>query len=237
SRLTLLASASGPVGHDDAVKVHAGTVEVMARLSLLEAKVIEPGESAWAQLRLATPLAVVVGDRFVLRRPSPPETLGGGAVADITGERMRRRREAIAVLERRSAPSAASRLLAALDVPRTPDEAGARGGLEAAERDAAVRELVEGGRAVWLSDALIGRDSFEGLATRIERTLAAAHRRSPLRAGAPREELRSSLDLGPRRFNALVERLVRDGRVAERGSALALLGHTPTLTPAQEAAW
>src|SRR5207245_5476569 len=94
-----------------------------------------------------------------------------------------------------------------------------------------------GGGAVWRGAALIGRDSFEGLASRIERTLAAAHRRSPLRAGAPREELRSSLDLGPRRFNALVERLVRDGRVAERGSALALLGHTPTLTPAQEAAW
>ena len=237
ARIEVLGSASGALRHDEAVKVHTGTAEIMARVSLLEGSTLDPGASGWVQLRLATPLAVAVGDRFVLRRPSPPETLGGGAVADITGERMRRRREAIAVLERRSAPSAASRLLAALDVPRTPDEAGARGGLEAAERDAAVRELVEGGRAVWLSDALIGRDSFEGLATRIERTLAAAHRRSPLRAGAPREELRSSLDLGPRRFNALVERLVRDGRVAERGSALALLGHTPTLTPAQEAAW
>src|SRR5256885_11985955 len=209
----------------------------MARVSLSEAATLDPGAPAWVQLRPAEPLAVAVGDRFVIRRPSPPETLGGGAVADISGERMRRRREAVAVLERRSAPTAASRLLAALDVPRTPAEAGTRSGLDAGERDAAARELIESERAVQLADALIARESFEALATRVERTLAATHRRSPLRAGAPREEIRSSVDLPPKRFNALVERLARDGRVAERGSALALPAHAPTLTAEQEAAW
>jgi selenocysteine-specific elongation factor len=232
----ILGSASAPLTHDEAVKVHAGTAEIMARASLLEGATLDPGASGWVQLRLATPAAVAVGDRFVIRRPSPPETLGGGAVADVSGERMRRR-EAVAVLERRSAPSAASRLLAALDIPRTPDEAGERSGLGAAERDAAARQLLESGQAVALGDALIARESFEALATRIERTLAATHRRSPLRAGAPREEIRSSLELVPKRFNALVERLVREGRISERGSSLALAAHTPTLTAAQEAAW
>jgi len=237
ARVEVLGSASEAIAHDEAVKVHAGTAEIMARVSLLEGATLEPGETGWVQLRLAEPLAVAVGDRFVIRRPSPPETLGGGAVADISGERMRRRREAVAVLERRSAPTAASRLLAALDVPRTLVEAGARGGLDAAERDAAARELIESGRAVPLADALLARDSFEALATRVERTLAAAHRRSPLRAGAPREEIRSSLDLSQKRFNALVERLGGDGRIAERGSALALPSHAPTLTADQELAW
>jgi selenocysteine-specific elongation factor len=237
ARVQVLGSASDAIRHDEAVKVHAGTAEVMARVSLLEAPTLEPGASGWVQLRLAMPLAVAVGDRFVIRRPSPPETLGGGAVADISGERMRRRREAVAVLERRTAPTAASRLLAALDIPRTPDEAGARSGLDASERDAAARELLESGRAVPLADALVAGESFEALATRIERSLAATHRRAPLRAGAPREEIRSSVDLPSKRFNALIERLVRDGRIAERGSALALLTHMPTLTAEQESAW
>jgi selenocysteine-specific elongation factor len=237
ARVALLASVSGALTHDESVKVHAGTAEVMARVSLLEGPILDPGGSGWVQLRLAEPLAVAVGDRFVIRRPSPPETLGGGAVADVSGERMRRRREAVATLERRSAPTAASRLLAALDVPRTPIEAGARSGVDTAERDAAARDLVESGRAVQLADALLARESFEALATRIERTLAATHRRSPLRLGAPREEIRSSLDLPPKRFNALVERLARDGRITERGSALALVTHTPTLTAAQESVW
>jgi len=237
ARVEVVGSASEAIAHDEAVKVHAGTAEVMARISLLEGATLEPGATGWAQLRLAEPLAVAVGDRFVIRRPSPPETLGGGAVADISGERMRRRREAVAVLERRSAPTPASRLLAALDVPRTLVEAGARAGLDASVRDAAARELVESGRAVALADALLARESFEALATRVERTLAATHRRSPLRAGAPREEVRSSVSLPPKRFNALVERLAADGRIAERGSALALPSHVPTLTSAQESAW
>jgi selenocysteine-specific elongation factor len=237
ARVEVLDSASEALTHDEAVKVHAGTAEVMARVSVLEDRTLDPGGSGWVQLRLAAPLAVAIGDRFVIRRPSPPETLGGGAVADISGERMRRRREAVAILERRSAPTAASRLLAALDVPRTAVEAGARSGLDATERDGAARQLVESGQAVPLADAFIARESFDAFATRVERTLAATHRRSPLRAGAPREEIRSSLDLGPKRFGALVDRLVRDGRIAERGSALALASHTPTLTEAQEAVW
>ena len=237
ARVEVVGSASEAIAHDEAVKVHAGTAEVMARISLLEGATLEPGATGWAQLRLAEPLAVAVGDRFVIRRPSPPETLGGGAVADISGERMRRRREAVAVLERRSASTPASRLLAALDVPRTLVEAGARAGLDASVRDAAARELVESGRAVALADALLARESFEALATRVERTLAATHRRSPLRAGAPREEVRSSVSLPPKRFNALVERLAADGRITERGSALALPSHVPTLTSAQESAW
>ena len=237
ARIESLASASEAIAHDEAVKVHAGTAEVMARVSLLEGATLDPGDTGWAQLRLAAPLAVAVGDRFVIRRPSPPETLGGGTVADISGERMRRRREAVAVLERRSAPSAASRLLAALDAPRTLDDAAARGGLDSADRDAAARELIESGSAVRLADALLARESFEALAIRVERTLAATHRRAPLRAGAPREEIRSSLGLPPKRFNALVERLAGEGRIAERGNMLALVTHVPTLSPSQEMTW
>src|SRR5439155_280430 len=50
ARLALLPSASGPLAHNEAVKVHIGTAEVMARVSLLEGAVLDPGASAWAQL-------------------------------------------------------------------------------------------------------------------------------------------------------------------------------------------
>jgi selenocysteine-specific elongation factor len=237
ARLVLLASVSGALGQDDLVKVHAGTAEVMARVSLLEGSALDPGASAWAQLRLAEPLAIAVGDRFVIRRPSPSETLGGGAIADVTGERLRRRRDSVATLERRTAPTPESRLLAVLDVPRTKDEAVTRSGLAAAERDAAFAALIARGQAVEFGDALLAREAYEALASRAERLLGAAHRRSPLRAGPPREEVRSLIGLPPRRFTALVELMAREGRLVERGSALALPGHRPALTPAQEAAW
>jgi selenocysteine-specific elongation factor len=236
-RLAVLDTASGPVAHDEALKVHVGTAERVARVSVLEGDAIAPGEQRWAQLRLGQPVVAATGDRVVVRRPSPPETLGGGVIADVSGDRARRRSETLELLVRRAAPTPAARMLAALDVPRTADEAAARAGLVPADRDAAVRELVAAGEAVELGDALLSRGSYEALATRVERTLAMAHRRAPLRAGLPREEVRGALGLAPKRAAALMTRLVGEGRVAERGTAYALPAHRPTLSADQESAW
>ena len=56
------------------VQVHHGTRESPARVTPL-------GESFW-QLRLERPLIAADGDRLVVRRISPPDTLGGGRVLD-----------------------------------------------------------------------------------------------------------------------------------------------------------
>ena len=237
TRLALLRDISAPLEHEDTVRVHIGTAESIARVAVLEGRSIVAGGSGWAQLRLATPLAVAVGDRLVIRRPSPSETLGGGSVADVSSERTRTRADTVSALERRSAPSPEARLLASFDVPRSPAEAGERSGMDATARDTAYAALISDGRAVALADAAVSRDAFEALATRVERMLAMTHRAAPLRAGASREEVRSALDLSPKRFGALIARLVSAGRVAERGSALALPLHRPTLGAEQEAIW
>ena len=237
ARVRILATASGPLEHDDLVRVHVGTAETIARVAVLGGPSIAPGHEDWVQLRLAQPVAVLVGDRLVLRRPSPSETLGGGVVADTTGERMRRHSDAVAALDRRAVTSVADRLLASLDQPRTPEEAGLRSGLDAGVRDAALAELIAGGRAVRLADAVLAQEAFEVLAVRAERTLALAHRRTPLRSGAPREELRTTLGQPPKRYAALVAALVAAGRIVERGTALALPTHVPTLSEEQEGRW
>ncbi len=236
-RLRVLESASAEVVHDEELKVHAGTAEVMARVNLLEGDAIAPGTQAWAQLRLAAPVALAVGDRVVVRRPSPSETLGGGVVADTAPARARRRADTVALLERRSAPTAVSRLLASLDAPRTASEAGERSGLDAAQRDAAIAEALASGDAVALGDALVARATFEAFATHALRVCAQGHRRAPLRAGVPREEVRAAVGLPAKRFAPLVARLVSEGRLAERGAALALPEHQPRLSAEAEARW
>jgi len=226
------------LAHDEEVKVHVGTSETMARVAFLEDEdVLASGQVVWTQLRLVGPVAVAVGDRLVIRRPSPSETIGGGVIADVSAKRLRRRADTIATLERRVAPSPLARLIASLDVPRTALEAGERSGLDTAERDAAVAEGIERGEIFALADAIVSRAGFEDLARHVLRVCAQGHRRAPLRAGVPREEVRASLGLAAKRFAALVEKLVVDGRLAERKAALALPEHQPTLSVEQEAAW
>src|SRR5690606_9648305 len=55
-----------------------------------EGETIEPGQRAMVQLRLAQPVTVLRGDRFIVRRPSPSETIGGGIVLDANPRRHKR---------------------------------------------------------------------------------------------------------------------------------------------------
>jgi selenocysteine-specific elongation factor len=69
--------------HGERIHVHHGTRETPARLSHL-------AEDLY-QLRLDKPLMAVDGDRVVVRRASPAETLGGGVVLDARARRHGRR--------------------------------------------------------------------------------------------------------------------------------------------------
>ena len=72
---------AGPLERGVRVQVHHGTREAPARVFPLEADVLRPGASAYAQLRLEAPIMAARGDRLVIRRVAPPDTIGGGVVA------------------------------------------------------------------------------------------------------------------------------------------------------------
>src|SRR2546428_647821 len=80
------------------------TGEVRARAVVLAADEIRAGERGWVQLSLQQPVAAAAGDRFVLRLPSPPATVGGGVFADVDPRRHPRHDVAVREsLERRAA--------------------------------------------------------------------------------------------------------------------------------------
>jgi selenocysteine-specific elongation factor len=78
--LDLLAEAK-PLTHDTRVRVHHGTREALARISLVDPR-MAPGSRAHARMRLEAPMIMTRGDRFVLRAYSPMVTIGGGSVLD-----------------------------------------------------------------------------------------------------------------------------------------------------------
>jgi len=71
-----------PLKHNLETKLFIGADETEARVRLLGIDSLKPGESAWLQLEVQDPVVAIRGDRFILRRPSPSETLGGGRVID-----------------------------------------------------------------------------------------------------------------------------------------------------------
>jgi selenocysteine-specific elongation factor len=80
--------------HGERVQVHHGTRDAAGRLADL-------GDGLW-QLRLERPVLAADGDRVVVRRLSPPDTLGGGTVLDAAARRHGRRPDVLARLRARA---------------------------------------------------------------------------------------------------------------------------------------
>ncbi|MDD3796754.1 MAG: selenocysteine-specific translation elongation factor [Lachnospiraceae bacterium] len=74
------------------VRLHlcAGTAQVLCRAIWLDRDTLRPGESCYAQLLLEEPLALLRGDRFIVRFYSPVETVGGGVILDAGAKKHKR---------------------------------------------------------------------------------------------------------------------------------------------------
>lgn len=85
--LRLLGTRDADVGRRGAYAVHIGTAEITARLRVLGAEQLGPGDAGHVRLHLARALPLVPGDRFVLRDLGRGTTVGGGAVLDVDPRR------------------------------------------------------------------------------------------------------------------------------------------------------
>jgi len=78
----LIPDASRSIKHNMEVKFFIGSSETMARLRLLGTEELKPGEEGWIQIEPYAPVVAMRNDRYILRFPSPGETLGGGKIVD-----------------------------------------------------------------------------------------------------------------------------------------------------------
>ena len=238
ARLRLVKGAP-PVKHNAPVSFHAGAAETPARLRLLDADEATGGQSVWAQVKLEHPTAVVKGDLFILRNSWG--TIGGGQVVEPHAKRHRRRHagtlEHLAVME----TGAPEEIVLAAVAAREP--CAARAVAEATGRALdAVQQMLEGleqaGQAVRLGEGAaalyFSHAGFIRTTAKASQALGEFHTRFPLRAGMPREELRSRLDFPPQVFTAVLARLLASDAVAEDGSMVRLPDHAPRLTATQQ---
>lgn len=221
----VLRDSPRPLRHGAQVLLHTGTAEVSARTIVLGADQIEPGGSGWVQLYLARPVAVAAGDRFVLRLPAPSATIAGGAFADVTPRRHPRHDERVwESLERRAAGEVLQE-----ELRKYPRGITVQALLKATlAEDADVSKLEAHRAGQWL----FAPEAWAAIVRRTSQTLGEYHSAHPLRAGIPREELKSRLGLMPAAFGAVVAELAKDGTLAEHGSELALPTHRVDIDPA-----
>jgi selenocysteine-specific elongation factor len=236
-RLELIAGAPRALEQNAEVNVYCGAAEVPARVALLDTDALDPGASAWAQLRLRAPIVVARGDRYIIRIPSPSITIGGGSIIEPRARRHRRRDPAVMarleLLARGDPEDVVLTALRAEDASRartqTPRKLGGYGGGEPAEVEAvtglpaedvhaALGELVARGSAVRVATYYLDAGEWQRLRDDSARLLREYHRLHPLRPGMPREEWRSRLGLPQRLAVEVLTALGASGDVAESES-------------------
>jgi len=239
ARFTAVAGLARPIKHNARVSFHTGSAEIAAKVRLLDRSELAPGDSCWAQIRLAEPLPLVKGDAFVVRTPN--DTIGGGAVVDSHPRRHRRHHAptlaALELLERGSPEDAMLAALAKLE-PCEERVLVHESGLSAAEASALIGGLVDSGRAVRLGDAgaLWTMEGYRRILNDALALTRAYLREHPLRLGMPAEELKSRLGFKPRLFAELLARWQQEGEITETGAAVSLPGHSVSLDGGQEGA-
>jgi selenocysteine-specific elongation factor len=237
-RFRLLPDASAPLHHDTEVKLFIGASETIADVRLLGTEALNPGETGWLQLELQTPIVAVRGDRYILRRPSPGETLGGGIVVDPQPKARHKRfdESVLKTLETLVQGSPAEVLLQASIAlgPALVKDVVARSRLEGPAAEAALQELIDSGQAIKLEDVVIAASQWLALKESVIAALVAYHKTYPLRRGMPREELKSRLKIQPRFFNMLLPRLASEGLLTESPKWTALPGHVVRFSAFQQ---
>lgn len=240
ARLHLLKDAARPVVQRQRLRFHLGASEVLGRVVLLDREELAPGESAVVQFRLEAPLVADRGDRFVVRTYSPQRAVGGGTVLVPNPEKHRRNDAlALARLEVEEGGGAIDRVaqaLAAFPLGAAAAAVAERAALPEPEVAAALRQLVEGERALPLADGrCLAHPAFEALALQLLEAGRRYQAGSTYRWGQARGELKRAL---PREaeaalFDALVDGLLRDGRLFRRGERYRVDSPEQSLTPAE----
>jgi len=238
-RLELLASAR-KLKQRSRVHFHAGTAETIAEVSFHGQKELEPGGSAFANLKLQDEVLVLPGDRFIVRQFSPVVTMGGGAVLDPLARRpMLRdlgRKAFLETLEKGSHEEVLAAITERALLGLGREELVARTAWTEKEISAAVEKVSRTGMAKTVSSeplVLVSGKLFEEVRKKITEKVEKFQKENPLLPGIAREELRASLGkrVRPETFRAALESLAAEKKLDVYGDSVKKAGSEIALQP------
>ncbi|WP_027364195.1 selenocysteine-specific translation elongation factor [Desulfotruncus alcoholivorax] len=235
-----LSSAPKALKHRARVRVYLGTAEILGRVILLDREEMQPGEHAYVQLQLESPVAAARKDHFVVRSYSPMRTVGGGTIVDPFPNKHKRYRkeiiETLATAEKGSAADLVEQYLNTKPQLHTVSGLTTAIGMSKNDMAMALTKLTGEGHSVKFDSE--GEDYFVSVLVlkqwenRIISALEDYHRKFPLREGYPKEELRSRFfsALNAKQFQILLNHFEQNQKISGMGHSVAIFEYKPLLS-------
>ena len=218
-KIKLIKGTDRSIENRTRLRLYIGSKEVLCRIVLLDRDIINPGEEAYAQLRLEEEIVAKRGDRFILRFYSPMFTIGGGMVLEPNPNKKKqfdeKALEELKIKEMGESIDIIEKIILdnSSDFPTIKDISVRTAMLdENVKKDIEVLESMD--KIVLFSLTkevhIIHKEYFNFLKENILRELKKFHEENPLKIGAPKEEIRSRFlkNVNPRVGDRFMELLV-----------------------------
>jgi selenocysteine-specific elongation factor len=192
------------------VHFHIGTSENTARIILFGRNELRPGETCYCQFRLKDAVISMSGDRYIIRRFSPVDTIGGGDVLDPSPVRRSSRGglEDLSIFE-----SGTLQEKIAMKIKKSGIY-----GMQVSLIEGWIKEeipsikdslnrLKEKGILRQFENILIHKIAFDAFGETIRNILSDFHKKNAIKPGMPKEELRAAFTVEQRLFSNLIAAL------------------------------
>jgi selenocysteine-specific elongation factor len=218
------------------VTVHIGTAEVRGTIVFFDRNTLEAGkrEELFCQIRLHEPITAKKGDRVIVRRPSPVETIGGGSILNMAGEKYKFGAETIAKFEQMMKGSPAEQLEQILESEQmlSKEQVMQQIGLN----EEAFRQLKDDDHLVFIDGGVTSQNVFTRVVEAIQKNLEAAHKQFPMRKGPRKAEVVQELKKTyPKKVIDAVLSIQLQEELQQKGPFLSMRTFQPSLPAAWKA--
>jgi selenocysteine-specific elongation factor len=234
-----LSSNKRPVKSRTRIRFHTGTSEVLGNLVLLESEELKPSETATAQIRLESPVAIMKDDFFVIRSYSPIRTIGGGQILNPLPQKHKGHRpEAVSGLK--SLLNSEPEEIVSYFMAETDYTGISIGDLKIMTNlpdkplNQILQKLLSTRKAIQSdkeNQIFIHSDVFAKLQNQTVQHLQKYHQDNPLKGGMPKEELRSKFPslMESKLFNLILNQLIKDKTIIPADDTVRLSTHFVSL--------
>jgi selenocysteine-specific elongation factor len=203
------------------------TSETVGRVKLLDKNEVLPGQEAFVHIKLKDPIIAMAKDRFVIRRFSPLETLGGGVVLDPQPP-----------IKKKDIDLEHLRILYNGDLSECLEVKIKRKGMKGmsveeiegwinidiSQIHTAVEKLLGKNKVIKVENRLFHIEIFENFKQILLNLLKDFHANNPFKEGLPKEELKNKLSL--ERFPEILMLLPKIDEILIEGSLIKLKSQT-----------
>ncbi|MBU5440002.1 selenocysteine-specific translation elongation factor [Tissierella sp. MSJ-40] len=234
-KVKLLKSINRSIENRTRLRLYIGTKEVLCRIVLLDREELNPGEEAYAQLRLEEEIVVKRRDKFIIRFYSPMFTIGGGEILEPNPTKKKRfDKDTLKELEIKELGNSIDIIEKIIEdkskeFPTIKDIAVFTAMLEEKVKEE-VEHLVKDDRLVIfpLTKDLytIHKKYFNEVKDKIIKELELYHNKYPLRNGMRKEEIRSKFlkNAKPKVAEAFIDSLINSGDLEQRLENICIKG-------------